>query len=106
MKIAIPRNPLHRLHCFHPLLDRYGWAQGSLSGKALAVLGFRTEIIVNVYLFIAVHDSHACKGTLSNIQLNENLTLPGLDLYLLGICLLHHRSPHASHPLESESASQ
>jgi len=75
--MAIPRNPLHRLHCFHPLLDRYGRAQGPLS---------------------VVHDSHTCKGTLSNIQLNENLTLPGLDLYLLGICLLHNRSPHASHP--------
>lgn len=65
------------------------------------------EIVINVSLLIAIDGDHPREGavllvTLSSL-LNETLKSPGPVLYFLGIRLLHHRSPYASHPLDSNS---
>jgi hypothetical protein len=62
IKVAIPRNPLHRLTCFHLLLYSSGQLKGSLSGEASAVLGIRAEVVIDVHLLTATRNSHFCKG--------------------------------------------
>jgi hypothetical protein len=56
-KVAIPWNPLYPFIHLPLLLHRYRWPKSALSGKALILLGFRAEIIINAYP-IAVHGSH------------------------------------------------
>ena len=106
LKVAIPRNSLHLFTCLHLLPNRSGWPKASLSCKALVVLLFRVEIVINVYLFIAIDGDHPRKGAVPPtffFPLNETLTSPGTVLYFLGVRFLHHRSPYASHPLDPSS---
>ena len=61
MKVVIPRNPLHRLTCFHLLFHSSGRLKGPVSGKACAVLG-RAEVVINVHFLTAAHNNHVGKG--------------------------------------------
>src|SRR6266851_1816819 len=45
-EIVIPRNPLHRLTCFHLLLHSSGRLKSSVSGKASAVLGIKPGLLL------------------------------------------------------------
>jgi len=65
-KAAIPWKPLCPFIYLHLLLHYYRWPKGSLSGKALIVLEFRAEIIINAHP-IAVHGGHFRKDAVSMI---------------------------------------
>jgi len=67
---------------------------------------FSAEIGFNAYLVTVDHDTLCCKDTIPiapSLLIYRVLDLTDIGFCLLGICLPYHRSPRASHPLDSGS---
>ena len=74
MKAALPRNPLHRLGCVHPLARFSGQHKSSPRlprGKVFILLVFRAETVINFDLIaIPRHDGSRYRKSAAAIALS------------------------------------